>query len=104
MTTFDTGETVRIFCQAWDSSGTLADPDTLVLRVQSPSSGTISTFAKSVPADGLIKTSDGHFHKDLVPDASGSWWYEWAATWTGPPPVTQIEPGQFGVRASVIVT
>lgn len=99
---FDIGETVRIYCQAWNASSTPADPDTLSLRIQGPT-GAILSFDKDAPADGVTKTSDGHFYKDFEANLSGSWWYEWTAVFSGTPPKTLIEPGQFGVRASVII-
>lgn len=51
------------------------DPDTVTLRVKSPTGTLIYTY----PAD-IIKDSTGEYHFDVEADQAGKWFYRWEGT------------------------
>jgi hypothetical protein len=74
------------------------DPDTVKLRVLSPS-GVESeyTYVVDSASSAVVKTSAGDYYCDVTPDESGRWFYRWETTGTN---LTDASEGSFLVQYS----
>ena len=74
-----------------NANGAAADPTTVTLVLTKPDR---TTNAYTWALDQVKRESIGKFYYDLIPDQSGTWYYEWRGTGA----VQAVDPGQFIVR------
>lgn len=87
------GDSVRLAINWQNDEGTDVDPSTdVILKTMSPS-GTITTYNYSETE--LTRESTGDYYKEITPDESGRWFYQWQATGTS----SRTIQGSFVVQA-----
>jgi hypothetical protein len=87
-------EEIRIEVMIQDEDGTALDPDTVKLRLYSPS-GTETSYTYA--AGEVHRDSAGQYYCDFEPDESGRWHWRWETTGTGK---ALTRAGSFVVQSS----
>jgi uncharacterized protein YfaS (alpha-2-macroglobulin family) len=86
------GDVARLSAAFADEGGTAADPDDVILKVETPD-GTETTYT----IGDLVKDSTGAYHYDLPVDDPGRHWYRFEGTGI----VQAASEAEFSVRRSV---
>jgi hypothetical protein len=74
------GNRVRINYTARDESGTLADPDSLTIRISRPRQpATEQVFTYGVDSE-IVKDGVGQYHAIFNPPTEGRWRYYWVGS------------------------
>lgn len=90
-------DTKRLAMNFQDDDGTDIDPDTLTLKLMSPS-GTVTTAVYGTDA-ALVRLNTGDYYVDVVPNESGRWHWRWISTGANTATATE---GTFVVQWSEI--
>lgn len=75
---------------------TPADPVTVEVHVRAPD-GDVTTYTYGVGGD-VVRTAQGVYRIDVVPDAAGTWWVRWDASGA-----TLAAVGELAVRVDPVV-
>jgi hypothetical protein len=76
MANYSVGCEARLSATFTSSSGVVADPTTVTLKIKDPSKSAMTYTS------GWVKDSTGVYHFDLTLTKPGAWYYRWIGTGT----------------------
>lgn len=96
MNSYDIGDLVRVKGTFRDSTGAVADPTFVTLKLK-PANDATRTYTYGTDIE-LIKDSTGIYYVDVSPNVAGHWTYQWKGTGA----VKTMEESHFAVRTPEI--